>query len=427
MYLDFPPIDIQQVEGSNEESDIVVEDSSSEASESPQQVLNQNKKCLICNNQYSLGVQFYVLTAEKPLTMSSQVPVKKKISEFVGKHIFSLEDYLCNDCLGLVNSIDHLQFKVDNLVKSLVGRVKVCAKNSVNPARKYATKFRCKKCSKVLCMKTVMHNHLKKHKMREFLCELCGKKLPSFKKLTSHLKKHNLKTVIPGFKCQNCGKLFRTKFHLTEHQNYCLGLLPYQCKNPHCNKKFASSTKLKNHTKLKHEKKFVAICSICNIGFVKLSEYKSHKVTHSTDKKFACTKCDKSYKTISNLNFHLKSHEKNLPYVCSICRKGFMRKEYHEAHMNNHKGLKNFSCSVCERKFVSQKNLDAHAKYHEGTAKSNTCNICKKVVSSCFEEHLRVHLNLKEFECDSCDMKFNTKNSLSKHKKNKHALVGRIT
>lgn len=410
----------------------MVEESSSEGSEPDlQQVENKSKKCLICNNQYSLGVQFYILTAEKPLTMSTQVPVKKKISEFVGKHIFSLQDYLCNDCLGLINSIDHLQFKVDNLVKSLVGRV-----NTQNPTiptfRKKHPKFRCKKCFKVLCIKAIMHKHVQRHKVRVFLCELCGKKLPTIKKLNIHLKQHNLqtnKTLIPAFKCQNssCGKLFRTKFHQKEHQNYCLGLLPFKCKNPHCNKKFASSTKLKNHTKLKHDKKFVAICSICNIGFVKLSEYKSHKVTHSTDKKFACTKCDKSYKTLSNLNFHLKSHEKALPYVCHVCRKGFMRKEYHEAHMNHHKGLKNFSCTVCERKFVSQKNLDAHAKYHEGTVKSHTCNTCKKVVTSCFEEHLRVHLNLKEFECDSCDMKFNTKNSLSKHKKKKHVRISEIT
>jgi uncharacterized Zn-finger protein len=203
-----------------------------------------------------------------------------------------------------------------------------------------------------------------------------------------------------------------------EHENYCLGLLPHNCK--FCDKKFPSTTKLKNHVKLKHDKKFVAICSICNIGFVKLSDYKSHKISHSTDKKYACAKCDKSYKTLSNLNFHMKVHNSKLPFICPVCDRGFMRKEYLEAHVNNHNGVKNFACSVCHKKFVSQKNLDSHLKYHDGTAKTKTCNVCGKVMTTGFEEHLRIHNDLREFECDQCDNRFNTKGTLAKHKKRKH-------
>ncbi|KAJ8951333.1 hypothetical protein NQ318_009267 [Aromia moschata] len=166
-------------------------------------------------------------------------------------------------------------------------------------------------------------------------------------------------------------------------------------------------------------------CLICNVvytplGFIKVSDYKSHMVSHSTDKKYSCTKCEKSYKTLSNLNFHMKMHNEQLPFSCDICKKGFMRKEYLEAHVNNHKGLKNFGCTICDKKFVSQKNLDSHFKYHEGTVKKNSCNICGKTFSKGFEEHLRVHNNLREFECEHCDMKFNTKGSLSKHVKKKH-------
>ncbi|CAG9770065.1 unnamed protein product [Ceutorhynchus assimilis] len=421
-YNYLPNLD-QTTEASNDESDIIVEDSSSECSGDEQQFYNKTK-CLVCSTQYTqLGLQFYVLTSKNPLTMSSQMPVKNKISEFIKNNIFSCSDknYLCNDCLGLVNTIDHLQLKLNNLINDLLNKFNSCSlRNTIKKKKKIQfIKYKCKKCNKFLCVKNYLKKHIKKHKITYYLCESCGLKISSLKKFKTHLKMHRKPALLKAFVC-SCKKTFSTKFHLTEHRNFCLGLLPFKCKAPHCNKKFASSTKLKSHTKLKHDKKFVAICSICNIGFVKISNYKSHMISHSTDKKFSCNKCEKSYKTLSNLNFHLKSHKNALPYFCSICNKGFMRKEYHEAHMNNHKGIKNFNCSLCDKKFVSQKNLDAHLKYHEGTTKTNTCNICRKIFTSNFEEHLRVHLNLKEFECTECDMKFNTKNTLSKHRKRKH-------
>ncbi|XP_066256449.1 zinc finger protein 675-like [Euwallacea similis] len=433
-FSDFPNLN-QQAEASDE-SDIIVEDSSSaECSENEQQQPLQKMlhitKCIVCNSEHSLGLQFYVLSPKNPLTMSSQIPVRDKIYQFAHKKIFSAtEQYLCNDCLGLINSIDHLQIKLENLMKSLQEKLKINARyTQPKKAAKIRFKnYKCKKCNVVLSVRNCLENHMRqKHKSCGFLCELCGKPELTYKRLKIHLKKHQKPnvTLIAAYKCssKHCSKAFRTKFHLEEHENFCQGLLPFKCKNSHCNKKFASATKLKNHTKLKHDKKFIAICSICNIGFVKSSDYKSHMTSHGTEKKFPCSKCEKAYKTLSNLNFHLKSHEKKLPHVCLVCQKGFMRKEYFEAHMNNHKGVKNYSCAVCQKKFVSQKNLDAHMKYHDGTVKSNLCNICRKVVTSNFEEHLRVHLNLKEFECESCNMKFNTKNSLSKHKKKKHFRV----
>ncbi|KAL1516434.1 hypothetical protein ABEB36_000352 [Hypothenemus hampei] len=418
-----------QTEVSNEDeeddSDIVVEDSSSECSE---QLSYSSMKCLVCNIEYSLfGLQFYALTNENPLTMSSQVPVKSKISKFLpNSKVFTSKDYLCNDCLGLVNTIDHLQVKLDSLINSFKEKVKVLTTDNDNNnevtrkkfKRKFQ-KFKCKKCKKVLCMRQYMARHVHIHQVR-LLCELCGKTSNTLKQLKTHLNVHKRKTA--KFQCssESCRKKFKTKHHLKEHENYCLGTLPFKCTHSHCTKKFPSATRLKNHVKLKHEKKFTAICSICNIGFVKTSDYKSHMTSHGTDKKFICLKCNRAYKTLSNLNFHLKSHQNSLPFKCEICDKGFMRKEYHEAHVNNHKGIKSFSCTICEKKFVTQKNLDAHMKYHEGNVKGHLCNVCKKVVTSCFEEHLRVHANLREFECDQCHFRFNTKNSLSKHKKRKH-------
>lgn len=426
-----------QTEVSNEDSDIIVEESDEEVtdySEDQEKSFNIGTTCAICNVMYTpIGNQFYFLTSKSPLTMSTQKPVFQKVKEILGTMIRK-KNYLCSHCLGLINTIDHLQFKLDSCKLEISAKFeKTCKDNAINVSKKYTFnmktnvnhKIRCKVCRKIFSLKIFYHRHIKWHRMRNrYLCDSCGMRFTKPKYFKAHLNKH--KSVfknpkIEAFSCAICTKLFRTKSNLKEHTNYCSNLLPFECKNSNCEKKFASVTKLKNHVRLKHDKKFSAICSICNIGFVKMSDYKSHKISHSTEKKYSCKQCDKTYKTLSNLNFHMKFHKDTLPYNCTICEKGFMRKEYLEAHLNIHNGIKNFACQVCDKKFVSQKNLDSHMKYHDGTIKKKTCNMCGKTFTTGFEEHLRTHNNLKEFECENCDMRFNTKGALSKHRKNKHS------
>lgn len=433
-------------EASNGESDIIVEESEeniTDYSEGREKKLNYSTNCAVCNAAYnSLENQFYFLTKESLLTVSSKKSVYAKLKDILGivnqKHSF-----ICSQCLSLINTIDYLQLKLENCKQEIWQKYeKTCKENDIllydNHFNKIQSKigkkrtcqgcrFKCKVCKKSYSLKNVYNCHMKRHKVKtKFLCEACGRRFANIQKFKFHLKKHtdnNYKQMaIPfsTFMCNLCRKHFRTRSNLKEHVNYCSGNMPYHCTYSNCDKSFPSSTKLKNHVKLKHDKKFSAICSICNIGFVKASNYKYHMVTHSTEKKFNCSKCDKSYKTLSNLNFHLKYHGKKLPFICKICQKGFMRKEYLEAHINVHNGVKNFVCQICDKRFVSQKNLDAHMKYHDGTVKKKNCNICGRMLTTGFEEHLRTHTNLKEFQCDICDLRFNTKGALSKHKKNKH-------
>lgn len=439
----FPFSDVNNLtaEVSNDESDIIVEDSEDEVtdySEDLERRYDIKSTCIICNSSCTpMGSEFYVLNSETPLTMSTQKPVFVKLTELVGT-LTNQRLWLCKQCLTLINTIDNLQLKLEGSKSELLRKFKgTCKENNVPqiktpPKRRFKNfcglhSFRCKLCEKVFSFKKIQERHMLRHKLiKRYLCELCGRRFTKRSCFLQHLSRQHSEScceqpkTIPAYSCDLCGKVFRTKTNLNEHKNYCSGNLPFLCEHKGCDKKFASSTKLKSHIKLKHDKKFVAICSICNIGFVKLSDYKSHKITHSTEKKFQCTKCEKSYKTLSNLNYHVKFHNEKLPFICTICEKGFMRKEYLEAHVNNHKGIKNFTCNFCGKKFVSQKNLDAHLKYHEGNVKKRLCNVCNKSISNGFEEHLRTHSNMKEFQCEHCSMKFNTKGGLRKHAKRKH-------
>lgn len=428
------PID-QQTEDSNEDSDIIVEDSDEEISncdiQDKKYPFTKLNKCLVCNLIYTpFGIQFYFLTSKSPLTMSTQKPVIDKIIDIIG-NITSTRNYLCSECLGLINTIDHLQLKLNAFNTEFIAKYKkTCTENNnqdevvvqVNNKVKKKMRYKCKICKKVLCLEKYFLFHLKRHKRTGILCEMCGKIFANRKKFIVHKQRHMKKSTlqkIEPYKCNNCSKVFRTNSQLKCHLNVCLGTLPYECKHHHCDKKFASNTQLKYHIKLKHDKKFVAICSICNIGFVKLAAYKNHKITHTSEKKYSCTKCNKSYKTLSNLRFHMKIHSALLPFKCQICKKGFLRKDYLDTHINKHNGIRNFKCPVCKKNFMSQKSLDAHSKYHE-ESKKITCNICGKSMVNGFKDHLRVHNNLKEFDCDLCDQKFNTKGTLNKHVKKRH-------
>ncbi|XP_018561671.1 zinc finger protein 260-like [Anoplophora glabripennis] len=428
------PID-QQTEGSNEDSDIVVEDSDEEIVEYSEYLEKQSyptNKCLICNIAYKpLGTQFYFLKEKNPLTMSTQRPVIQKLANVIGE-ITTTRNYLCSECLGNINNIDHLELKLEKLKSDVIVKFKRnCMENKIQDGKRSCTrtsrinkwpKYKCKSCNKILCLRKYCLYHIKRHRSGGYLCDSCGRIYSSKMMFSLHRRRHKKKLCTSGFSfdCSNCDKTFRTRSNQKEHENYCMNILPFECKQHDCDKKFPSATKLKNHVRLKHDKKFTVICSICNIGFIKLSDYKSHMISHSAEKKYPCPKCDRNYKTLSNLNFHMKIHRNSLPFSCQTCKKEFMRKEYLEAHTNNHKGIKNFACTKCEKKFVSQKNLDAHLKYHDGTVKKSICNICGKTMTSGFEEHLRIHNNLKEFECGDCDTKFNTKGALSKHVKKKH-------
>lgn len=407
----------QQTEDSNEESDIVVEESDEES------YVERKFSCTICNVVYSpVGNQFYFLTPESPLTMSSQKPVYTKLVELVGK--LNEGSYLCGQCLNLVNTIDNLEHKFLGFKKDLVSKFE--STNGVKvklPQKDCVHKMTCKTCKKVISLRAVFKVHTKKHRLPvNYLCDVCGRRFTKLTKFKMHYNTHKRKLCeavkIDAFVCKICKKPFRTKSNLNDHQNFCSNKLPFKCKL--CDKSFPTSTKLKNHARLKHDKKFASICSICNLGFVKISDYKTHMISHSANKKFTCPQCGRTYKTLSNLKFHMKFHNDKLPFNCTICSKGFMRKEYLESHVNKHTGQRNFHCQICKKSFVSQKNLDAHLKYHDGNVTKKSCNVCGKLISKGLEDHMRTHSKLKEIECDKCEMRFNTKSALFKHRKRKH-------
>uniref|UniRef100_A0A3Q2U1F6 C2H2-type domain-containing protein n=1 Tax=Fundulus heteroclitus TaxID=8078 RepID=A0A3Q2U1F6_FUNHE len=80
----------------------------------------------------------------------------------------------------------------------------------------------------------------------------------------------------------------------------------------------------------------VYICSVCNKGFLRLSQLEEHRSTHQTSK----------------------------PFSCSICGKKFSRQDNCLRHERFHSGLKPFSCRQCGKSFTVLGNLKIHQVIH---------------------------------------------------------------
>lgn len=444
----------EESNGGGGESDIVVEESDEEVSDDSEELEEEKDEiihCLVCN--VPTQDEFYILTNNTPLTSYSRSSITEKLFQILGTQN-NHSNHLCTACLNIINALDNLEMQLNNVKQDLIDKykstteaLKICVnqeKTSVVTEIKSTTKcrqrklryknktniicgvhsFKCRVCEKIFSLKKFYKYHMSKHKIKnKYLCDQCGCNFIKLSSLKKHLSKHLSTCKIEQntgtkFICHICGKVFKTKTNLTDHVNVCSGNYPFSCID--CDKRFPSRTKLKQHVELKHEKKYIKECEKCGKGFVKLSDYKTHLLTHSTDKNFQCLKCKKTYKTLSNLNQHLKSHSDSFPYNCEVCNKGFLRKENLDSHVNIHNGVKPFVCPICEKRFASQKNLDAHLKVHQGTTKKKTCTVCGKKITHGLEDHIRTHSAVKEVQCDICAMKFLTKGALAKHKKRKH-------
>lgn len=138
------------------------------------------------------------------------------------------------------------------------------------------------------------------------------------------------------FKCNVCGKGFKLRSGLQQHERTHSSDRPYVC--PDCGKLFRQPTHLQQHMRI-----------------------------HTGEKPYDCTFCDKSFRQRTILNQHLRIHTGEKPYVCMECGKQFRQKAILDQHYRTHLGDKPFACPhpACRKHFREMATLISHMKCHK--------------------------------------------------------------
>ncbi|XP_077111052.1 uncharacterized protein LOC143766930 [Ranitomeya variabilis] len=230
-----------------------------------------------------------------------------------------------------------------------------------------------------------------------------GKKTFSYSEYgNSFLKKTFLKhgkihTAENRFSCSECGKCFKQKSDLENHQRTHTGEKPFSCSE--CGKCFNQKSNFVIHQRT-HTGEKPFSCSECGKCFNRKSNLVIHHRTHTGEKPFSCSECGKCFKQKSDFVNHQRTHTGEKPFSCSECGKCFNRQSVLVNHHRTHTGEKPFSCSECGKCFIRKANLDCHRRTHTGE-KPFSCSECGKcfVKKSSLLGHQITHTGKKPFSC----------------------------
>ncbi|CAG2243006.1 KRAB [Mytilus edulis] len=270
----------------------------------------------------------------------------------------------------------------------------------------------------------------------------------SFKK-GSKLQDHRRKchTGDKPFRCSVCLKRFHAKHLLNKHtkrHHSCSQTKILKVKQFNEEIQIPISNNIWLIEKAGPEKNERFVCLHCGTGFHYISRYKKHLFTHSNLKPFSCDFCYKSFRLRHSLKNHKRIHTGEKPYTCKFCEQTFSSVTsliYHRrrdtgekpriyvmyvvCNLNNHlvmhMDIKEYKCTICNKAFKRLRHLDSHKESHRESHKQDDrlkCEACCKEFKykQSLQTHRRtVHAENKLFSCLICEKRFATNQELNQH------------
>ena len=136
-----------------------------------------------------------------------------------------------------------------------------------------------------------------------------------------------------------------------------------------------------------------------------------------------CSQCD--YQTPSRLDLvrHNMTHTGEKPFQCETCQRNFNRNSSLNRHMKIHQAIrekpsKSFECDLCEYKATTKQSMAGHRMTHTGE-RPYPCDLCEYKAKTKYNiaQHRLTHTGEKPFKCDVCDYASCRHGNLVKHKK----------
>ncbi|KAG8442459.1 hypothetical protein GDO86_011302 [Hymenochirus boettgeri] len=310
--------------------------------------------------------------------------------------------------------------------------------------------FKCLYCECYISEWNLMEKHIHTHRnlKRNFKCQVCGKKYRTLRAWKSHMRSHDRKNEF--FMCTKCHLSFENEqirnLHVTCHHDDVFKC--WQCGFVDC-----EWIKIYKHLCVHDSTLQPYICSLCNQRFYREAPLKAHLAKHKTSKPVVCPICDRIFKSEYQMTMHQKDfHQKqnicysskkkktedgvtvaqadvsvkplkNLSrdYSCDICSRKCSSKLALQRHMGVHVGEKPFKCQLCEYKTRLKASLTQHMRIHTGE-KPFKCKVCSyaSIDASSLRRHTRTHTSEKPYKCQHCSYSCIQKKSLDLHIRRHH-------
>ncbi|XP_055387177.1 zinc finger protein 484-like [Condylostylus longicornis] len=166
-----------------------------------------------------------------------------------------------------------------------------------------------------------------------------------------------------------------------------------------------------------------SLCHICNIKFRHISRH--YKNRHPEIILCEIGKCFQTFNTLPELNIHQERfhNDPDHAFTCIICSYKTnnlysFRFHYQRVHLN----IKGFDCDFCDMKFFSNYEKVKHMRSHTGQKPYN-CKLCNSKYPT--KQQLNLHIQKYHseplFDCKICNKKFHRQQTLKEHQMTKHA------
>ncbi|XP_050681359.1 zinc finger protein 782-like [Leptidea sinapis] len=309
-----------------------------------------NKLCRLC-------------ALEQDATLAASEELRSKIMKYIDievKDEDNLPKNICANCCAQLNTvcsfIDSAQEAQNSLNKIICGATKIETSAENNLSRKEKVR------DKITYLNGIDGENV--------TLRLIGSEI-TLSEINPHTDEEKFNVIKEGqkpFLCKVCCRRFCTEIALKNHtwthdsQNFG-SARQYKCAI--CEEEFDRKIDMDKHTK---QHKDTCICSICNRVFHSQWNLKKHLAIHTSKKKlYTCADCSRTYSTLSSFKTHQITHSTDRPYSCNFCSKRFKRFQELRYHMYKHTGEKPFNCLQCQENFVTRKGLYIHyEKEHPG-------------------------------------------------------------
>lgn len=207
--------------------------------------------------------------------------------------------------------------------------------------------------------------------LRDTTCCLCNITFLTYRSMLNHKAKLHPETHKkdrnknrPTYYCSTCGKAYRDRGNLNQHEETHTRLQSYTCDI--CNKTYRSKNYIQTHMySHTNEKNFV--CEQCGRSFYCVSKLNTHYQIHQ-NLKLKCDQCDKVFFTRYNLSKHKKIHTVDTRKKCKLCDNYFKSNNSYRTHMLLHTGVKKYACRYCDMTFAQSSGRRGHEKMRHHVA-----------------------------------------------------------